>query len=109
MDTSKRGAPSRKAVPQSRLLARRPFLTQVRIGRAAAHAFAREGAKVVLAARGVDRGNAVAREIKEKGGDAIFVQTDVSKANQVESLIHKTVERYGRLGSVAEPDTSIVR
>src|SRR2546422_6794930 len=67
------------------------------IGRAAAHAFAREGAKVVLAARGVDRGHAVVREIKEKGGDAIFVQTDVSKANQVESLIHKTVERYGRL------------
>ena len=67
------------------------------IGRAAAHAFAREGAKVVLAARGVDRGHAVAREIKEKGGEAIFVQTDVSKANQVELLIHKTVERYGRL------------
>lgn len=67
------------------------------IGRAATLAFAREGAKVVLAARGIARGNAVVREIKEKGGDAIFVQTDVSKPREVESLIAQTVERYGRL------------
>src|SRR3989449_11533062 len=69
------------------------------IGRAAAHAFAREGAKVVLAARGGDRGHAAVREIKEKGGDGIFVQAHVSEANESETLIYKTVERGGRLES----------
>lgn len=37
------------------------------------------------------------QEIKEAGGEAIFVQTDVSKAAQVQTLIEKTVEEYGRL------------
>lgn len=67
------------------------------IGRAAAYSFAREGAKVVLAARGIDRGNEVVRRIEEAGGDVIFVQADVSKKGDVEALVAKTVERYGRL------------
>ncbi|HZS10029.1 MAG TPA: glucose 1-dehydrogenase [Blastocatellia bacterium] len=67
------------------------------IGRATALAFAREGAKVVIAARGAERGDAVVREIRAAGGEALFVRTDVSQAGQVEALVAQTVKTYGRL------------
>lgn len=67
------------------------------IGQATALAFAKEGAKVVIASRGVEKGEETVRMIKEVGGEAIFVQTDVSKATDVERLINKTVENYNRL------------
>ncbi len=67
------------------------------IGKAAALAFAREGAKVSVAARRIPEGQKTVQQIKEAGGEAIFVQTDVSKAPQVQTLVEKTVEEYGRL------------
>ena len=67
------------------------------IGRATALAFAAEGARVVVAARGVERGEMTVREIAAAGGEAIFVQADVSKAVEVEDLIAGVVEAYGRL------------
>jgi NAD(P)-dependent dehydrogenase (short-subunit alcohol dehydrogenase family) len=53
------------------------------IGRAAALAFARAGAKVVLAARGVERGREVESEIRGSGGTAKFVRVDVSRGEEV--------------------------
>lgn len=67
------------------------------IGRAAAVVFAREGAKVVLAARRVAEGENVAKEIRASGGTAVFVRTDVSRAEEVKALIEQTVSAYGRL------------
>jgi NAD(P)-dependent dehydrogenase (short-subunit alcohol dehydrogenase family) len=67
------------------------------IGRATAHVFAREGAKVIVAARNAERGEQVANEIRKLGGESFFVATDVSKSNEVEALVQKTVDRYGRL------------
>ncbi|MEN6393605.1 MAG: SDR family oxidoreductase [Anaerolineaceae bacterium] len=67
------------------------------IGRASALAFAREGAKVIVADVLVEGGEETVRMIKEAGGEALFVKTDVSKASEVENLIHKAVETYGRL------------
>jgi len=67
------------------------------IGRATAMAFAREGAKVVLADLVVDAGEEVVRLINEAGGEAIFVKCDVSKTAEVEAMINKAVETYGRL------------
>ena len=67
------------------------------IGRATALAFAREGAKVVVAARRVKEGEETVESIKAEGGEATFVQTDVSQAVQVEALVNTTVETYGRL------------
>jgi len=67
------------------------------IGRAAAVAFAREGAKVVLSARQADEGENVAREIRASGGVALFVRTDVSRREEVKALIERTVSTYGRL------------
>lgn len=67
------------------------------IGRATAIVFAREGANVVIAARNAERGNRVVEEIRTAGGDARFVATDVAKAGDVENMVTKTVEHFGRL------------
>lgn len=67
------------------------------IGRAAALAFAREGAKVVLAARRVERGEEAAHEVTAAGGQAVFVRADVSRPEEVEALVARAVDVYGRL------------
>jgi NAD(P)-dependent dehydrogenase (short-subunit alcohol dehydrogenase family) len=67
------------------------------IGRAAALAFAREGAKVVVADVQAEGGEETVRMIRETGGQATFVKTDVSKAAEVEMLVKKAVDTYGRL------------
>ena len=67
------------------------------IGKAAAIAFAAEGAKVVVAARREAESEETVRLIRDAGGEAIAVQTDVSVASDVEALVERTVEAYGRL------------
>ena len=67
------------------------------IGRATALAFAREGAKVVVADVTVEGGEETVAQVKKAGGEAIFVKTDVSKAVEVEALVTKAVATYGRL------------
>ena len=67
------------------------------IGRAAADAFAASGATVVVAARRQREGEAVVAEIAAAGGQAEFVQSDVSRAAEVEALTTSIVARYGRL------------
>jgi NAD(P)-dependent dehydrogenase (short-subunit alcohol dehydrogenase family) len=67
------------------------------IGRATAVVFARERAKVVLAARRISEGENVAKEIQAAGGTALFVRADVSRAEEVKALIVQTVNKYGRL------------
>lgn len=67
------------------------------IGRATALSFAREGAMVVIASRGAERGEAVRHELKALGAEAEFIPTDVSQSGQVEFLIGRTIARFGRL------------
>jgi NAD(P)-dependent dehydrogenase (short-subunit alcohol dehydrogenase family) len=67
------------------------------IGRATAVAFAKEGAKVVVAGRRENEGAEVVAEIKAAGGEALFVRTDVAKEADVKALVDKTVATYGRL------------
>lgn len=67
------------------------------IGRAAALAFGRAGAHVSLAARGVERGASVQAEIEAFGGKAAFFAADVSSAAQVEELVVRTVDTFGRI------------
>ena len=67
------------------------------IGQATALAFAKEGAKVMMAARRVSEGKETVAMIKETGGQAHFVQTDVTKATEVEALIVACVTSYGGL------------
>lgn len=70
------------------------------IGRAIAECYGEHGMKVVCAARSKEQGQAVADGICAKGGEAVFVQTDCSKALAIKSLIDQTVARYGRLDGV---------
>lgn len=67
------------------------------IGAATARAFASAGAKVVIANRTPETGEAVVKSIKSAGGEAIWLQADVSRADQVEALIRGTVAACGRL------------
>lgn len=67
------------------------------IGEATARLFASRGAKVVLSARGADRGEAVAADIRASGGLADYIRADVSQPSDVESLIRSTVDRHDRL------------
>lgn len=65
------------------------------IGRAAAQAFAKQGARVVIAGR--SQADDTLRSIRDAGGEALFVRTDVSIAEQVRHLVDATLEAYGRL------------
>ena len=67
------------------------------IGRATVLVFAREGAKVVVSDIVVEGGQETVQQIEAAGGEAIFVKADVSQAADVETLVAKTVETYGRL------------
>lgn len=67
------------------------------IGRTTALAFAEEGAKVAIAARRSAESEGIVQEIQSKGGEAIFVATDITKPDQVERLVKTTVDRFGRL------------
>lgn len=67
------------------------------IGAATARAFAAAGSRVVLAGRRVDKGQAVAESIRAAGGEATFFQTDVGDPEQVQHLVDRALETYGRL------------
>jgi NAD(P)-dependent dehydrogenase (short-subunit alcohol dehydrogenase family) len=67
------------------------------MGRAAALAFAREGANVVVADTNVQDGEETVRQFKDSGAEALFVPADVSQATAVEALVNTTIATYGRL------------
>ncbi|KAM0820916.1 hypothetical protein AB5N19_06737 [Seiridium cardinale] len=66
------------------------------MGRATAEVFLKAEAKVVIADVQAGKGEATATELS-KFGDVTFIQTDISNSEQVQNLIAKTVEKYGRL------------
>lgn len=67
------------------------------IGRTTALHFAREGAKVAIASRRQEQGQSVVDEIRNAGGDAIFIKTDVSKADDCANAVSQTVAAFGKL------------
>jgi NAD(P)-dependent dehydrogenase (short-subunit alcohol dehydrogenase family) len=67
------------------------------IGKAAALALAKAGAKIVVAGRRENEGNAVVKDIEKAGGKALFVKTDVSREADVKALMDKAVANFGRL------------
>ncbi len=66
------------------------------IGRASALLFAREGATVVVAERDTEAGQETVAQIQGDGGEALFIQTDVTEAAEVERAVASAVQRYGR-------------
>ena len=67
------------------------------IGAAIAEKLGREGAKVTVTGRSEDYGNAVLSTIRDNGGDAIFVRTDVTHEEEIQAAIAATVAAFGRL------------
>ncbi len=66
-------------------------------GRAGALRFAKEGAKIVVVDKTVDEGKKTAEMVKAAGGEAIFVETDVSEAEACKNMIKRTIDEYGKL------------
>ena len=67
------------------------------IGRDTAILFAQHGAKVVLTGRREAEGNETRKLVQAAGGDALFLQGDVSKSADVQKIVQNTVEKFGRL------------
>lgn len=70
------------------------------IGEDAAKSFAAEGGKVVVADINQEDGERVVNEIKEAGGEAIFVKADSSSEEDNKAMIQKAVDEYGKLDVV---------
>ena len=67
------------------------------VGAATAELFAKEGAKVVITARRIPQLEEVATRIREAGGEVLPIPCDVSKVEEVEAMVAKTVEVYGKV------------
>jgi len=67
------------------------------IGEATALLFAKEGASVAIAGRNEERGHAVTEKILKDGGRAVFLQTDVRKAEECRRTVEQTVRSFGGL------------
>lgn len=67
------------------------------IGQATAVAFANEGANVIISGRRISEGNKTVAMIKEAGGEAHFVQSDIAKSTEIKTLIGACVTKYGGL------------
>ena len=85
------------------------------MGRVAAQMFAAEGAKVVVAEFGEDAGTETVRLVTDGGGEATYVQADVSREEDARRMVDAAIEQYGRLdvlynnaGIMPEADHSVV-
>jgi NAD(P)-dependent dehydrogenase (short-subunit alcohol dehydrogenase family) len=67
------------------------------VGVAAALAFAKQKSKLVVADPNQERGENLVTMIHENGGQAIFIKSDFTTANDVQSIVNKTIEVYGKL------------
>jgi len=67
------------------------------IAKATAKAFAREGAKVALFELNREAGESAEKEIRDEGGDAIFIETDVTQDAAVKRAVDATIAAFGRL------------
>ncbi|MGA8861755.1 MAG: SDR family NAD(P)-dependent oxidoreductase, partial [Candidatus Sulfotelmatobacter sp.] len=67
------------------------------IGRDTAILFAKAGVKVVIAGRRELEGQETVDLVRSAGGDGLFLKADVSKATEVDAIIQKAVQRFGRL------------
>ncbi len=67
------------------------------IGEACVHLFAREGARVVLAGRSEEKGKGIEARVRQEGGTALFHKTDVSRADQVKSLMEAARKHFQRI------------
>lgn len=67
------------------------------IGEATAKILAKDGAKLVLGARRKERLEKLTEEVKELGGEAVYMVTDVTKVEEVEALGKLAIDTFGRI------------
>lgn len=67
------------------------------IGVGVAKAFAKEGASVILVGRNIEKGKNIEQEIISTGAKATFIQCDVSNAEEVQKMVEKAVETFGKI------------
>jgi dihydroanticapsin dehydrogenase len=67
------------------------------IGKSICKLFSQHGASVVIASRNAAHGEGAVREIEESGGDALFIQTDISREKDVHKLIQNTVQVHKKV------------
>lgn len=97
MNTLSTSQPQDTKNPSDRLAGKTALITggAAGIGRAASLLFAAEGARVAILDIQEEAGNKTVKDIQQAGGDALFVQTDVSNALSVEQGIASVIEKYG--------------
>lgn len=67
------------------------------LGATAAVSLASKGAKITIAGRREEQGQAVLKQIEAAGGEGMFIKTDVMVREDIEAMVAKTVDRFGRL------------
>ena len=67
------------------------------IGCAICSRFVKEGSRVVIAEIDADKGKRACEAVKRDGGEAIFLKTDVTKSNEVNDMIRKTLQEFGKI------------
>ena len=77
------------------------------MGKGIAKLFAKEGAAVILSGRSAERGNQIVDEIRQDGGEAIFIAADISKVDDVQKLVQQAVKKYGKI-NILVPNAGIL-
>lgn len=67
------------------------------IGKAAARVFCSHGYKVILAARRIDLLEEISQNIKDSGGDALVIRTDVGEVDDIKNLVQEALNHFGRI------------
>ncbi len=98
-DNHERQDPSKRRIYMFDLTGKVAFVTGASsgIGRASALALANQGAKVVVTARRLEKLQALAAEIKQHGHEALSLQMDVTKKEEIDAAIADTIKTFGRL------------
>jgi NAD(P)-dependent dehydrogenase (short-subunit alcohol dehydrogenase family) len=78
------------------------------IGEAIAKEFAQQGAKIVIADWDETEGHRVEKHLIDGGCSALFVRTDVSKSNEVQALVNKSLNRFGKIDIVVNNAATIL-
>ena len=72
------------------------------IAKASALAFSREGAKVAIVELNAETGTAAEREVRAAGGEALFIETDVTQDDSVRRAVAATVAKFGKLDVIKD-------
>lgn len=71
--------------------------------------FATKGAEVVVVGRRSEKGEHIVQSIISQGGEAKFIQTDMTKDDQVERLVNSTIDTYGQIDILINNDGKLLR